>query len=190
MTNSARDLGSRLLHVRLDKLTAAEQTVLRRIADRGRVSRNINREFEEGLSFGQRLADRVASFGGSWTFILAFAATLIVWIVLNSWLLLRSGHAFDPFPYILLNLVLSMLAAIQAPVILMSQNRQVAKDRMDAAHDYEVNLKAELEILELQRKMDECQQAWEALLQAQQDQTALLRRLLDGPAPDGAAPES
>ena len=96
---------------------------------------------------GQRAADAVASFGGSWPFVGLFAATMLAWVGVNAVLLGTSGQTFDPYPYILLNLFLSMLAAIQAPIILMSQNRQGEKDRLSAAHDYEVNLKAEIEIM-------------------------------------------
>jgi uncharacterized membrane protein len=110
--------------------------------------------FEEPLTVGERLADRVASFGGSWTFILCFASVLILWVLLNSEVLAHWHRQFDPYPYILLNLFLSMLAAIQAPIIMMSQNRQAAKDRLQAAHDYEVNMRAESEIAALHAKVD------------------------------------
>jgi uncharacterized membrane protein len=109
---------------------------------------------EERLTLGERLADKVAAFGGSWTFILSFAAVLIGWVLLNSEVLAHWHRQFDPHPYILLNLFLSMLAALQAPVIMMSQNRQAAKDRLQARHDYEVNLRAELEIASLHQKVD------------------------------------
>src|SRR5689334_20164279 len=105
-----------------------------------------NLAFEPELKFGERLADRVAAFGGSWTFIIIFWLALIAWVVLNSYVLRDSGESFDPYPYILLNLFLSMLAAFQAPIIMMSQNRQAAKDRQQAARDYEVNRRAEIEI--------------------------------------------
>ena len=139
-----------------------------------------NREFDKTLSFGQRMADKVAAFGGSWAFIGIFAAILFVWIVLNVILVSQRRHAFDPYPFILLNLVLSTLAALQAPVIMMSQNRQAAKDRLDASHDYEVNLKAELEIMALHEKVDALREKqWEDLIQLQQKQIDLLTRLLD-----------
>ncbi|MCB1164338.1 MAG: DUF1003 domain-containing protein [Candidatus Krumholzibacteriia bacterium] len=154
MKRTARELSEPLLHRGFDSLGPSEQRVLRRIAERLHISRNVRAEQEASLTLGQRLADRIAAFGGSWTFILFFLGVLLVWIVANSLLLLRHGRAFDPYPYILLNLVLSMLAALQAPVIMMSQNRQAAKDRLDAAHDYEVNLKAELEIMALHQKLD------------------------------------
>src|ERR1051326_1266019 len=140
-------------HAAMDVLTVIGRRL--RATDellRTQVSRNPNVEEQELLTFGQRIADKVASFGGSWTFILCFAAVLAVWVVINSTVLL-SRH-FDPYPYILLNLFLSMLAAVQAPVIMMSQNRQVAKDRLKSDLDYEVNLKAEMEVAHLHRKVD------------------------------------
>ena len=141
-------------HAAVDLLTAIGKRL--RSTDellRMRVSRNPNVEEEERLTLGDRIADRVASFGGSWTFISIFAVILIVWVMINSALVLR--HPFDPYPYILLNLFLSMLAAIQAPVIMMSQNRQAAKDRLKGDLDYRVDTKAELEIAHLHRKVDQ-----------------------------------
>jgi uncharacterized membrane protein len=140
-------------HAAMDVLTVIGRRL--RATDellRTQVSRNPNVEEQERLTFGQRVADKVASFGGSWTFILFFAAVLAIWVVINSTALL-SRH-FDPYPYILLNLFLSMLAAVQAPVIMMSQNRQAAKDRLKGDLDYEVNLKAEMEVAHLHRKID------------------------------------
>lgn len=119
---------------------------------RTHVTRNVNVEEEERLTFGERIADRVAAFGGSWTFIIAFSVVLLSWMGVNGYLL--AAHPFDPYPFILLNLVLSALAAIQAPVIMMSQNRQAAKDRLKADLDYQVNLKAELEVAQLHGKID------------------------------------
>ncbi|MGA8140377.1 MAG: DUF1003 domain-containing protein, partial [Desulfobaccales bacterium] len=116
------------------------------------LSRNINKEFESRLTTGERMADRLADFGGSWTFITIFIVVCVSWMAINTAVLL--AKAFDPYPYILLNLVLSCLAAIQAPVILMSQNRQEAKDRLRSEHDYEINMKAEIEIRKLHEKMD------------------------------------
>jgi uncharacterized membrane protein len=143
------------------------------------VSRNTNEEFSETLTFGERVADKVATFGGSWTFIGLFAGTMLLWVILNSFLLVRQGNTFDPYPYILLNLCLSMLAAIQAPVIMMSQNRQAAKDRLDAENDYKVNLKAEIEILSLHEKLDNLrEQKWSELIEMQQKQIHALTELL------------
>lgn len=117
-----------------------------------RVTRNINLEMEEKATLGQRVADRVASFGGSWTFILIYIFFLVLWMGTNSYLLVRYGADFDPFPYILLNLMLSMTAALQAPIIMMSQNRAAYKDRLAAEQDFKVNLKSELLLEELMRR--------------------------------------
>ena len=163
-----------------DTLTEKEKRVVRHISEKKQISRNTNQDFSGELTFGQRLADRVASFGGSWTFILLFLGTLLCWVALNTFVLARHNSQFDPYPYILLNLILSMLASLQAPVIMMSQNRQAAKDRMDAAHDYEVNLKAELEIMGLHEKMDALREhQWQELILMQQKQIELLTQLLD-----------
>lgn len=167
------------LNLRLGELTELEQRAFEHFGNQNYVSRDTNREFETRQTFGQKIADRVAAFGGSWTFILIFVSVLLLWVALNSFILARRGEAFDPYPYILLNLFLSMLAAFQAPVILMSQNRQAIKDRLDAAHDYEVNLKAEMEILNLHKKLDELRgDKWNELIEIQQEQIRLLTRLL------------
>jgi CRP/FNR family transcriptional regulator, cyclic AMP receptor protein len=140
-------------HAAMDVLTVIGRRL--RATDellRTQVSRNPNVEEQERLTFGQRVADKVAMFGGSWPFIILFGVIMVVWVTLNSTALL-SRH-FDPYPYILLNLFLSMIAAIQAPVIMMSQNRQVSKDRLKSDLDYEVNLKAEMEVSHLHRKID------------------------------------
>jgi len=140
-------------HAAMDLLTAVGRRL--RATDellRTQVSRNPNIEEEERLTFGQRIADKVAAFGGSWTFIIIFAVILAVWVVINS-AALFAKH-FDPYPYILLNLFLSMIASVQAPVIMMSQNRLSSKDRLKSDLDYEVNLKAELEVAHLHRKVD------------------------------------
>ena len=163
-----------------DRLTAAQRHAVARVLGGKGVARDINREFVDTRTLGDRAADRIAAFGGSWPFIgLAFLA-LAAWVVLNSVLLARRDAAFDPYPYILLNLILSMLAALQAPVIMMSQNRQAVRDRLAAAHDYEVNLKAELEIQALHEKLDALrQQDWAELVAMQQQQIQLLQRLLE-----------
>lgn len=137
---------------RPEALTEHERRVLQSTLDRKLIARNPHKAYVDQLTLGERLADAIARVGGSWSFILGFLAFLALWALGNSWLLGRD--TFDPYPYIFLNLVLSMLAAIQAPVIMMSQNRQAARDRIDAAHDYEVNLKAEIEIMALHEKLD------------------------------------
>ena len=174
MNTKVKDLAERLLKTGFDDLSERDRHVISRIADRLHITRNTNSVFEERLSFGDRLSDRVSAFGGSWPFIIIFGLVLLTWIGVNS-LLLTRGTSFDPYPYIFLNLLLSMLAAIQAPVIMMSQNRQAAKDRLAAAHDYEINLKAELEIMSLHEKMDDLrQQQLTRLLEYQEEQIRLL----------------
>ncbi|MDR3567432.1 MAG: DUF1003 domain-containing protein [Syntrophobacteraceae bacterium] len=180
MKSKADKLAGELLHKDFELLSPREQNVINRIADGVHISRNVLKEHEEKLTPGQRLADRVAAFGGSWPFIILFMAVLVAWIAINSLILARWNHTFDPYPYILLNLVLSMLAAIQAPVIMMSQNRHSEKDRIDAAHDYEVNLKAELEILSLHQKLDILREKqWSDLLAVQKEQTQILTHLME-----------
>jgi uncharacterized membrane protein len=184
MTYTIADAARRFFGVDFADLARREQAVVGHFVRRQRTSRDIGRALEERLTLGEKLADRVAAFGGSWAFILFFSGVLLCWVALNSWLLPHVGEpSFDPYPYILLNLVLSMLAAFQAPVILMSQNRQAAKDRATAAHDYEVNLKAEMEIMLLHEKLDALrQQQLDELLRLQTAQLDLLRELMDGRA--------
>lgn len=135
-----------------NELSVIDQDVMEAIKDNSILSENIQDEIDAKLSLGQRVADKIASFGGSWTFIISFFSFLLLWIAINIWSL--SVKPFDPYPFILLNLILSCLAAIQAPIIMMSQNRQEQKDRQRAEHDYKINLKAELEIKLLSEKMD------------------------------------
>src|SRR5690606_35711341 len=129
-----------------------DRNVMDAIKNNSILSENIQDEIEAELTFGQKLADRVAAFGGSWTFIVAFFTFILLWMGVNIWFL--TTQPFDPFPFILLNLILSCLAAIQAPIIMMSQNRQEQKDRQRAEHNYKINLKAELEIKLLSEKID------------------------------------
>jgi uncharacterized membrane protein len=152
-------LARRILEIGYYDLPQRERHVIERVARRIAVSRDVGTSFEESRTFGERLADRIAAFGGSWTFLMLFGAAIAAWVAINTLLLVRTGQQpFDPYPFILLNLFLSLVAAIQAPVIMMSQNRQAAKDRVQAGHDYEVNLKAEIEIMALHEKMDELRQ--------------------------------
>ncbi|HXB40770.1 MAG TPA: DUF1003 domain-containing protein [Bacteroidia bacterium] len=134
------------------ELEIIDGVVLNAIKNNTILSENIEEEIENRLTFGQKLADKIASFGGSWTFIITFFSFILIWMLVNIWLL--SIKSFDPFPFILLNLILSCLAAIQAPIIMMSQNRREEKDRNRSEHDYKINLKAELEIKLLGEKMD------------------------------------
>ncbi|MEZ6053737.1 MAG: DUF1003 domain-containing protein [Planctomycetaceae bacterium] len=155
------------------ELSELERRVVESLREHELLSANVNQEFDQQITLGERVADHVASFGGSWTFILLFTAVLTIWVAINSVAVMF--RPFDPYPYILLNLVLSCLAAIQAPVIMMSQNRQEAKDRLRSEHDYRVNLKAELEIRHLHSKLDLLlTHQWQRLLEIQQLQTDLL----------------
>jgi uncharacterized membrane protein len=157
-------------------LTELEREVIQVVRDEALLASNTNAEFERSLTFGERLADRVAHFGGSWAFICTFGVILVVWIAVNT--VLALGRPFDPYPFILLNLILSSIAALQAPVIMMSQNRQEAKDRLRAEHDYRVNLKAELEIRLLSERIDALvSHQWQRLLEIQRIQLDLMEGL-------------
>ena len=173
-------IAEKLLGLPYESMDARTQKVLRHMSGRKHIARHTAAESGEDSTPGQRAADAVARFGGSWTFITLFGVVLVAWVVLNSLILSRYGKEFDPYPYILLNLFLSMLASIQAPVILMSQNRQAEKDRLNAGHDYEVNLKAELEIMLLHEKVDLLREGqWGELLAIQKEQLRLLAGLLE-----------
>ena len=160
----------------------AAKRVFKAFENRVPIARDITDDIESSSTFGERLADRVASVGGSWGFVSAFGVFLLAWALLNM-ALLPTHDRFDPYPFIFLNLLLSMLAAIQAPIIMMSQNRHSARDRIDAQHDFEVNLKAELEILAVHEKLDQMHADHSA-------QLAALRTLLEemrNIEPDGNA---
>jgi len=159
------------------ELSELQKEVLQSIQENESVVKDLNAEFAGKLSFGDRLADKVATFGGSWKFIIIFGGILFCWIILNSIALLR--RPFDPFPFILLNLVLSCVASIQAPVIMMSQNRQEEKDRLRAEQDFRTNLKAELEIRTLHAKIDELiTHQWQRLLEIQQLQMEMMEEII------------
>ncbi len=143
---------SSLIEKERGELAALDSEVMNAIKNNSVLSEIFQEEQEDNITFGERIADKVASFGGSWTFIIFFFLFILGWMIINTWLLIT--QKFDPFPFILLNLILSCLAAIQAPIIMMSQNRQEQKDRKRGEHDYKVNLKAELEIKLLSEKMD------------------------------------
>jgi uncharacterized membrane protein len=161
------------------ELSALEHDVVKSLEEQEILSKNINAEYDQHLTVGERLADRIADFGGSWKFIGIFGVILVSWMLVNSVALLWK-KPFDPYPYIFLNLVLSCLAAIQAPIIMMSQNRQESRDRLQAEHDYRVNLKAELEIRTLHEKMDHLLvNQWERLLEIQAIQTELMEELAE-----------
>jgi len=168
-TPAAADLEQRLRALGIHELLAFE-----RVLRRDRVIGDPNAAFDSQTTFGQRVADRVATFGGSWHFIGLFLLFMMCWMIFNT----EARHHFDAYPFILLNLILSCLAALQAPVIMMSQNRQTAKDRLDAQSDYEVNLRAELQIESLHAKLDAHQdKAWAELLDLQRRQLDLLEQI-------------
>jgi len=159
-----------------EKAAHIEKDLHDKIRRRERVSKNVHVLHRERLTFGQRVSDKLAEVAGSWTFIFGFGLVLGAWILVNT---AAFVHHWDKYPYILLNLFLSMLAAIQAPVILMSQSRQEARDRIRAEHDYEVNLKAEMEIEQLHEKLDELRKRqWAELLAIQRQQIELLEKQL------------
>lgn len=178
MNDKVKALAEKLLKTGFDDLPVRERRIIQRLAERIHISADINAVYDDQRTLGDRVADRVAVFGGSWTFMGLFAAVLAAWALINSTWFADAGLAFDPYPFIFLNLLLSMLAAMQAPIIMMSQNRQAAKDRMAVAHDYEVNLKAELEILQLHEKIDELRMAqWRDLIQLQRQQLTALETI-------------
>ena len=173
-------IAEKLLGLPYESMDTRTQKVLRHISGRKHIAKDTAADSGRDHTPGQRAADAVARFGGSWVFITLFGVVLVAWVVLNSLILSRYGKAFDPYPYILLNQFLSMLASIQAPIILMSQNRQAEKDRLKAGHDYEVNLKAELEIMLLHEKVDLLREGqWGELLAMQKEQLNLLASLLE-----------
>ena len=154
------------------RLSAFERTVVNRVL--GRLPRDPAELFQEQRTLGERVADRVAVFGGSWTFLGCFAAFMLAWMFLNT----QTARPADPYPFILLNLILSCLAAVQAPVIMMSQHRQASKDRFDAQQDYQVNLRAEMQITELHLKMDDARDnQWHALIELHREQLEILKRI-------------
>jgi uncharacterized membrane protein len=158
------------------QLSTLEEQVVESMKDQDLITKNLNLAYEQQLTTGQRMADKIADFGGSWPFIGIFGVVLILWMLLNSILLITKP--FDPYPFIFLNLILSCLAAIQAPIIMMSQNRQEERDRIQAEHDYQINLKAELEIRHLHEKLDHLlMNQWQRLLEIQEIQMELMEEI-------------
>jgi uncharacterized membrane protein len=161
------------------KVENLEQDVVNSIHDSDLLSENPNSEYLEVTSTGDRIADKVAKFGGSWSFILIFFGLLVIWILINTYILIF--RTFDPYPFILLNLILSCMAAVQAPIIMMSQNRQEAKDRIRSENDYKVNLKAEIEIRTLHEKIDHLLlEQWSRMMKIQEVQLDMLEDLSKG----------
>ncbi|MHA3048885.1 DUF1003 domain-containing protein [Acinetobacter sp. ANC 4641] len=165
-----------LLKSEKGELTDLEQEVVLSMQNHELITKNVEVELDENWTFAERLADKIASFGGSWTFLILFFIFLAAWIVINTTVVML--HPIDPYPFIFLNLVLSCVAAVQAPIIMMSQNRQEAKDRLRSQHDYQINLKAELEIRHLHEKIDHLlSHQWERLAQIQEIQLDLLSEM-------------
>jgi uncharacterized membrane protein len=171
-----KDYVKEVLEEEIGELSALDQEVIQSLEQHEILSADIGKQFERKLTFGERLSDQIAEFGGSWKFLISFGAVLLLWIIVNGVVLVT--HAFDPYPFILLNLVLSCLAAVQAPIIMMSQNRAEARDRLRAENDYKVNLKAELEIRHLHEKLDHLlRRQYNRLFEIQQIQIELLHEL-------------
>jgi len=165
-----------VLRDELGELSELDHEVVESLREHEIISSNVEQQFQRELTFGERVSDRLAEFGGSWRFLMMFCGVLITWIITNGIIIAR--HAFDPFPFILLNLILSCLAAVQAPIIMMSQNRAEARDRLRAENDYKINLKAELEIRHLHEKIDHLlRRQYNRLFEIQQIQIELLEEL-------------
>jgi uncharacterized membrane protein len=171
-----KDYVKEVLEDEIGELSALDQEVIQSLEQHEILSEDLSKQFVRELTFGERLSDRIAEFGGSWKFLISFGAVLFIWIVVNGVVLVT--QAFDPYPFILLNLILSCLAAVQAPIIMMSQNRAEARDRLRAENDYKVNLKAELEIRHLHEKIDHLlRRQYNRLFEIQQIQIELLQEL-------------
>src|SRR5436305_4590413 len=171
-----KDYVKEVLEDEIGELSALDQEVVESLEQHEILSSDIEKQFEKELTFGERLSDRIAEFGGSWKFLITFGAVIFVWIGANAVLL--ATRTFDPYPFILLNLILSCLAAVQAPIIMMSQNRAEARDRLRAENDYKVNLKAELEIRHLHEKIDHLlRRQYNRLFEIQQIQIELLQEI-------------
>jgi uncharacterized membrane protein len=171
-----KDYVKEVLEDEIGELSALDHEVIESLQQHEILSSDISKQFERKLTFGERLSDHIAEFGGSWKFLISFGAVLLIWIAINGVIL--ATRAFDPYPFILLNLILSCLAAVQAPIIMMSQNRAEARDRLRAENDYKVNLKAELEIRHLHEKIDHLlRRQYNRLFEIQQIQIELLEEL-------------
>ncbi len=165
-----------LLQSERGELSSLDKEVLESLKNNDTISEDITQQYSAKLTFGQMLSDKIASFGGSWKFINLFLIVLVSWIVLNAFILIN--NKFDPYPFILLNLVLSCIAAIQAPVIMMSQNRQETRDRLRSENDYKINLKSELEIRQLHLKIDHLMtNQWDRMVEIQDIQISLIEEL-------------
>jgi uncharacterized membrane protein len=174
--NARQEYVKEVLQDEIGELSSLDEEVVESLRQHEIVSSDLSKEFERKLTFGEQLSDQIAEFGGSWRFIISFGAILVVWIIINAAIL--ATRAWDPYPFILLNLILSCLAALQAPIIMMSQNRAAIRDRLHAENDYKINLKAELEIRHLHEKIDHLlRRQYNRLFEIQQIQIELLEEL-------------
>ena len=170
------DTARKFVNQEIKNLSQQEREIIERFINRKKVARNVEQEFEEQLTFGERLADRFAEVMGSWRFIIAQSVLLALWVTLN---VVAFIEHWDPYPFILLNLALSFQAAYAAPIIMMSQNRQADKDRLQSKNDYEVNLKAEMEIMQLHEKFNEMRDSlWMEFVTMQQQQLDMLEKII------------
>lgn len=168
----------KMMEAELGEITTLEEEVLQSIKHSDILSKNIEPEIDDKITFGQKISDHVATFGGSWPFIISFGIFILIWMTINIYLL--ANKPFDPYPFILLNLILSCIAAIQAPIIMMSQRRQETRDRNRSEHDYQVNLKAELEIRQLHEKLDHLLfHQFQRVLEIQEVQTEYMEEILE-----------
>jgi uncharacterized membrane protein len=176
LQNYRKEYLQKLISDEKGELSSLETDVINKLAEHESISVNVEKEFFSKLTFGEKLSDVIASFGGSWKFIIIFFLIIILWISINTYVLIT--RSFDPYPFILLNLVLSCLAAIQAPIIMMSQNRQEARDRTRSEHDYKINLKTELELRQLHQKVDHLLiQQWGRMSEIQEMQLEMIEEI-------------
>lgn len=174
--NARKEYVKEVLQEEIGELSSLDEEVVESLRQHEIVSSDLSKEFDRKLTFGEALSDKIAEFGGSWKFIILFGGVLVIWIIINGVILLT--RAWDPYPFILLNLILSCLAALQAPIIMMSQNRAAARDRLHADSDYKINLKAELEIRHLHEKLDHLlRRQYNRLFEIQQIQIELLEEI-------------
>ena len=174
--NSRKDYVKEVLQDEIGELSSLDEEVVESLRQHEILSSDLSKELDQALTFGERLSDKIAEFGGSWRFIITFGGGLVIWIFINAAIL--ATRAWDPYPFILLNLILSCLAALQAPIIMMSQNRAAIRDRLHAENDYKINLKAELEIRHLHEKIDHLlRRQYNRLFEIQQIQIELLEEL-------------
>ncbi len=180
--NARKEYVKEVLQDEIGELSSLDEEVVESLRQHEILSSDLSKEIESKLTFGEQLSDHIAEFGGSWKFIITFGAILVVWIIINAAIL--ATRAWDPYPFILLNLILSCLAALQAPIIMMSQNRAAIRDRLHAENDYKINLKAELEIRHLHEKIDHLlRRQYNRLFEIQQIQIELLEELGRRPSP-------